>query len=176
MLTVETARGIEIRNSFQEASLLVPVAMRLVLREEVEKMLEWGDDPRRVGVMLGNIGVNSTVVADEVMEMVKAGKRSVWGLNGKNSFEAMVGRVVNKTETPLRLEHRRIYLTGLAMKATVMAMVGGEREEYKNQLMLLKLVQQEPEYLDELLTQLGVNISGGQRERLFELLRKVDLD
>lgn len=176
MLTVETARRIEIRNSFQEGSLLVPVAMRLVLMEDVEKMLEWGDNPRWVSMMLCNIGVNSTVVADEVMEMVKAGKRSVWGFDGKDRFEEMVERVIRKNGSEEEVEYRRTLLVGLALKATMMAMVGGESEEYKNQLMLLRLVQQEPEFLDELLGQLGVSVSRNKREKLVELLRKVDLD
>ncbi len=176
MLTAETARRIEIRNSFQEGSLLVPVAMRLVLREEVEKMLEWGDNPRWVGMMLGNIGVDSTVVADEVGEMVKAGKRSVWGFDGRDSFEAMIGRVIRKSSSEDEVEYRRTLLAGLALKATVMAMVGGEREEYKNQLVLLRSMREAPEFLDELLGQLRVDVSNGKRDRLVELLKKVDLD
>lgn len=176
MLTVETARTREIRNSFQEASLLVPVAMRLVLREDVEKMLGWGDEPRWVDMMLGKIGVNSPVATDETMEMVKAGKRSVWGLNGKNGFEAMVGRVINKSDSTREVESRRILMVELALKATVMAMVGGEYAEYMSQMVVLKSVQHEPEYLDELLAQLCVKILDGGRNRLFELLAKVDLD
>jgi len=176
MLTVETARRIEIRNSFQEGSLLVPVAMRLVLREEVEKMLEWGDNPRWVNMMLGNIGVNSTVAADGVMEMVKAGKRAVWGFGGKDGFEAMVGRLIRKSSSEEEVEYRRTLLAGLALRATVMAMVGGKREEYMNQMVVLKSVQQEPEFLDELLGQLKVDVSNGKRNRLVELLNKIDLD
>lgn len=176
MLTVETARAVEIRNSFQEASLLVLVAMRLVLKENVERMLGWGDDPRWVDMMLGKIGVNSQVATDEVMEMVKAGKRSVWGMNGKNGFEAMVGRVIKKSGHAREIESRRILMVELALKATVMAMVGGENDEYINQMNILKLVQQEPEFLDELFGQLRMNISDGRRGGLVELLRKVDLD
>jgi hypothetical protein len=176
MLTVEAARGIEIRNSFQEGSLLVPVAMRLVLGEDVWKMSRWGDDPRWVGTMLGNIGVSSTVTADEVMEIIKAGKRSVWHIDGRNSFEAMIGRIIGKSDSGVEVESKRIILVGLALKATVMAMVGGDREEYMNQMVVLKSVQQEPEFLGELLGQLEINVSNGRRGRLVELLNKIDLD
>ena len=176
MLTVETARRIEIKNSFQEASLLVPVVMRLVLGEDVWKMSRWGDDPRWVGMMLGNIGVSSTVTADEVMEIIKAGKRSVWHIDGRNSFEAMIGRIIGKSDSGAEVETKRIILVGLALKATVMAMVGGEREEYKDQLVVLRIVQQEPELLDELLGQLEVDVSNGRRDRLVELLNKIDLN
>ena len=176
MLTVETARRIEIRNSFQEASLLVPVVMRLVLGEDVWKMSRWGDNPRWVGMMLGNIGVNSTVVTDEVMEIIKAGKRSVWNIDGRNSFEAMIGRVLKKSDSWEEIEYKRTSLVGLALKATVMAMVGGDREEYMNQIVVLRSVQQEPEFLDELLGQLEINVSNGERGRLVELLNKIDLD
>src|SRR3989344_3927101 len=174
MLTVETARRTEIKNSFQEGSLLVPVAMRLVLGEDVWKMSRWGDDPRWVGMMLGNIGVSSTVTADEVMEIIKAGKRRVWHIDGRNSFEAMIGRIIGKSDSGAEVETKRIILVGLALKATVMAMVGGEREEYKDQLVVLRIVQQEPELLDELLGQLEVDVSNGRRDRLVELLNKID--
>ncbi len=154
----------------------MPVAMRLVLGEDVWKMSRWGDDPRWVGMMLGNIGVSSTVTADEVMEIIKAGKRSVWHIVGRNSFEAMIGRIIGKSDSGVEVESKRIILVGLALKVTVMAMVGGKREEYKDQLMALRLVQQEPEFLDELFGQLGVDVSNGKRDRLVELLKKVDLD
>lgn len=176
MLTVETARTTEIRKSFQEASLLVPVTMRLVLGEEAEEFDEWGDDFHWVSMMLAKIGVNSLVVTEQVMEMIKAGKRGVWGINGKSRFEAMIERVVGKSGSETEIEYWRTHLIGLAMKTTVMAMVGGAREEYKKQLMLLKFVQKEPEVLAELLGQLGVSLSRGERDRLTELLKKVDLD
>ena len=177
MLTVETARAAEVRNSFQEASLLVPITMRLVLAEVVEEFGgEWGNDFHGVSMMLARIGVHSLVVTEQVMEMIKAGKRGVWGIGEKSRFEAMVERVVGKSGSETEIEYWRTRLIGLAMKTTVMAMVGGSRAEYERQLVLLKFMQKEPEVLAELLGQLGVSLSRGERDRLTELLKKVDLD
>ncbi|MFZ2201838.1 MAG: hypothetical protein WAV56_00415 [Microgenomates group bacterium] len=176
MLTVETARTTEIRNSFAEAALLVPITMRLVLVEEAEEFDEWGNDFHGVSMMLAKIGVNSLVATEQVMEMIKAGKRGVWGIGEKSRFEAMVERVVGKSGSETEIEYWRTRLIGLAMKTTVMAMVGGSRAEYERQLVLLKFMQKEPEVLAELLGQLGVSLSRGERDRLTELLKKVDLD
>ena len=177
MLTVETARAAEVRNSFQEASLLVPITMRLVLAEVVEEFGgEWGNDFHGVSMMLAKIGVHSLVVTEQVMEMIKAGRRSVWEVDGKSRFEVMVERLVQKSGSETEIEYWRTRLIGLAMKTTVLAMVGGAREEYKKQLLLVKFMQQESEVLAELLGQLGVSLSGGERDRLIELLKKVDLD
>lgn len=144
--------------------------------EEAEEFDEWGNDFHWVSIMLAEIGVNSLVATEQVMEMIKAGKRGVWGVDGKSRFEAMVERVVVKSGSEAEIEYWRTHLIGLAMKTTVMAMVGGAREEYKKQLTVLKFVQQEPEVLAELLGQLGVSLSRGERDRLTELLKKVDLD
>ena len=176
MLTVETARTTEIRNSFAEAALLVPITMRLVLVEEAGEFDEWGNDFHWVSMMLAKIGVNSLVATEQVMEMIKAGKRGVWGIGEKSRFEAMVERVVGKSGSETEIEYWRTRLIGLAMKTTVMAMVGGSRAEYERQLVLLKFMQKEPEVLAELLGQLGVSLSRGERDRLTELLKKVDLD
>ncbi len=156
--------------------MLVPITMRLVLHEEVEEFDEWGNNFHWVDMMLAKIGVNSLVVTEQVMEMIKAGRRGVWGLNGESRFEAMVERVVGKSVSEKEIEYWRTRLIGLAMKTTVMAMVAGSREEYGEQLMLLKFMQREPEVLAELLGQLGVSLSREERDRLTELLKKVDLD
>ncbi len=173
---VETARRTEILNSFAEASLLVPVTMRLVLREKVEEMMmAWGNDFHWINVMLGWMGVGGLMETEQVMEMIKAGRRGVWEIDGKNNFEAVITRVVSKAKTNSEIEYRRMYLTGLAMKATVLAMVGGEREKYKEQLVFLRAMQAESDYFDELLGQLGMNLSKEKRGRLIELLKKIDL-
>lgn len=174
MIGVELSKQIEIRNNFEEGALLVPVAMKLIANEDFSKVISWGDHYYWVNVTLEKIGVRSLIASEGVMEMIKAGKRRAWGLP-KGRLETVVVQIIRKSQSVSEIESRRVHLTELAIKATVMAMVGGELEQYRKGLAYLRFMRQEPDVFDELLGQLGVTLDRQERGRILELLAKVDI-
>ncbi len=172
-MAAETDRSQEVLSEFQIGSLLVPIAMKIVLMDEVNTLRTWGDHRAWVSFVMSRLGRTDPLEIDTVMEIIRAGKKRVWGEgtdNLKQVVDEMLKRWQNKDTTVL--DWWRSHLLSSAVRATVMAM--SFREELAENMEMMEIVGSDPGMLREVLSQLGLEIEKGEAERLTKVFTTID--